>query len=91
MVNLRKSEFAEDSGPIVTGCECYTCANHSRAYIHHLLNTHEMTAQVLLQLHNMWHYLSFFAQIREAVQEGRLPEYKQWFMQQWTGSSTTRQ
>lgn len=39
-----------DLGPLVDGCECFTCTNHHRAYVHHLLNCHEMTAWVLLQL-----------------------------------------
>jgi queuine tRNA-ribosyltransferase len=40
-----------DMGALVEGCECFTCTNHHRAYIHHLLNCHEMTAWVLLQLY----------------------------------------
>jgi queuine tRNA-ribosyltransferase accessory subunit len=39
-----------DMGPLAEGCECFTCTNHHRAYVHHLLNCHEMTAWVLLQL-----------------------------------------
>jgi len=40
-----------DMSPLVVGCECFTCTNHHRAYVHHLLNCHEMTAWVLLQLY----------------------------------------
>jgi len=34
----------DECKPLVPGCECFTCANHSRGYIHHLLQCHEMTA-----------------------------------------------
>jgi hypothetical protein len=40
-----------DMGALVEGCECFTCKNHHRAYVHHLLKCHEMTAWVLLQLY----------------------------------------
>lgn len=43
-------EHREDFRPLLEGCACYTCTNHSRAYIHHLLNVHEMLASVLLMM-----------------------------------------
>lgn len=68
-----------DKGPLVQGCSCFTCQNHSRAYIHHLLQTHEMLAGVLLEMHNTHWWLQFFAAIREAIQQGNLQQYLQWF------------
>lgn len=47
---LRSVSFRLDESPLVDGCKCYTCRKHSRAYIHHLLNTHEMLAQTLLDM-----------------------------------------
>ena len=41
-----------DVTPLVSGCQCFTCKNHHRAYIHHLLKCHEMTAWVLLQMYS---------------------------------------
>jgi queuine tRNA-ribosyltransferase accessory subunit len=49
--DLFAPENEEDMGPLVDSCECFTCKNHHRAYIHHLLKCHEMTAWVLLQLY----------------------------------------
>jgi queuine tRNA-ribosyltransferase len=48
--DMFSEENEEDMGPLVSGCECFTCTNHHRAYIHHLFKCHEMTAWVLLQL-----------------------------------------
>lgn len=70
-----------DKGPLVAGCSCFTCKNHSRAYIHHLLQTHEMLAGVLLEMHNTHWWLQFFAAIQEAIQQGRLQQYIKWFKQ----------
>lgn len=40
---------------------------HTRAYVHHLLNTHEMSAYTLLVAHNLAVLDSFFAGIREVI------------------------
>lgn len=45
-LNLLALEYRTDSRALVPGCGCFTCRNHTRAYLHHLLHTHEMTAQV---------------------------------------------
>ena len=50
-VDMFAEEHEESMAPLVEGCECHTCTNHYRAYIHHLLKCHEMTAWVLLQLY----------------------------------------
>ena len=45
-INLWGLDFRDDGRPLLPGCACSTCRTHSRAYVHHLLQTHEMTAQV---------------------------------------------
>eukprot|EP00124_Ichthyophonus_hoferi_P005835 Ihof_evm2s982 gene=Ihof_evmTU2s982 len=47
-INLWDTDYQRDSRAIMPGCDCFTCTNHKRAYIHHLLLTHEMLAEVLL-------------------------------------------
>jgi queuine tRNA-ribosyltransferase subunit QTRTD1 len=80
-INLWAVRHRLDKGPLVQGCSCFTCRTHSRAYIHHLLLTHEMLAGVLLEMHNTHWWLGFFGAVREAVQQGRLQQYIEWFMQ----------
>ncbi|XP_052202465.1 uncharacterized protein LOC127808121 isoform X3 [Diospyros lotus] len=70
-----------DTSPLVDGCSCYTCQNHTKAYINHLLNVHEMLAQILLEIHNTHHYLGFFRVIREAIKEGSFQQYQQKFVE----------
>lgn len=52
-----------DKGPLLPGCGCFACARHSRAYVHHLLNAHEMLGEVLLEAHNTSH-MNGFCQVR---------------------------
>ncbi|OSD02794.1 tRNA-guanine transglycosylase [Trametes coccinea BRFM310] len=42
----------------------------TRAYVHHLLHTHEMSAHALLAMHNISVFSAFLAGIRDAVARG---------------------
>lgn len=80
-INLKATIYRKDTSPIVDGCSCYTCQNHTKAYINHLLNVHEMLAQILLEIHNTHHFLGFFRTIREAIKEGNFEEFRQKFIE----------
>ncbi|XP_066502902.1 queuine tRNA-ribosyltransferase accessory subunit 2 isoform X2 [Hoplias malabaricus] len=75
-INLKDTRYREDFRPLVEGCDCYCCKNHTRAYIHHLLMTNELLTGVLLMLHNIAHYLGFFRALRAAVASDRLQDLK---------------
>lgn len=79
-INLRALSYRQDTSPILQGCECYTCMKHTKAYINHLLNTHEMLAQTLLEIHNTHHYLNFFGAIRDSIQGGYFTKFRTWFV-----------
>jgi len=78
-LNMRDSSFLVDPSALLKTCPCFTCANHTRAYIHHLVNVHEILGEVLLEIHNIHHYLEFFRVIREQIKQGSFVEYKKWF------------
>ncbi|XP_043718658.1 queuine tRNA-ribosyltransferase accessory subunit 2-like isoform X1 [Telopea speciosissima] len=80
-INLRATIYRKDTSPIVEGCSCYTCQNHTKAYVNHLLNVHEMLAQILLEIHNTHHYLGFFRLIRDAIKEGEFDLFRQRFIE----------
>ena len=46
-----------------------------RAYVNHLLETHEMLADVLLDVHNLHHNLRFFAALRDAIAAGGFADF----------------
>lgn len=79
-INLRATVYRKDTTPIVQSCSCYTCKNHTKAYINHLLNVHEMLAQTLLEIHNTHHFLGFFRLIREAIKEGEFDRFREKFI-----------
>ncbi|PWY86426.1 tRNA-guanine transglycosylase family protein [Aspergillus sclerotioniger CBS 115572] len=68
--DLWSPSYTTDTSPLSESCQCYTCCNHHRAYIHHLLTTKEMLAWTLLQIHNYHAMDLFFADIRQSIARG---------------------
>lgn len=76
-VIIRNAGCAHDFGPIDPTCDCYTCRNYSRAYIRHLLKAEEVLGLRLMTIHNLRYLQNLMREIREAIKEDRLPEYRQ--------------
>jgi queuine tRNA-ribosyltransferase len=74
-VNMKNSRFADDDLPLEEGCSCYTCAHHTRRYVHHLVKVKEMTASTLLSIHNIHYLHEKTAAARQALLEGRFKQY----------------
>jgi queuine tRNA-ribosyltransferase subunit QTRTD1 len=76
-INIWSTSYKTDFTPFIRGdrCRCPACAEHTRAYVHHLLQAHEMTADVLLEAHNLYHIAAFFAAARRAIRCGRWQEF----------------
>jgi queuine tRNA-ribosyltransferase accessory subunit len=75
-VDMWSSDHATDLSPLKSDCTCYTCNNHSRAFIQHLLNAKEMLAWVLLQIHNHHVMDRFFCNIRSSIEDGNFDEHR---------------
>ena len=71
-IHLGDSCHRTSFSPLVTSCSCYTCRNFTRAYIHHLVSVREMLGKVLLQIHNLHHYLLLFQSLQEAIREDKV-------------------
>ncbi|XP_058066299.1 queuine tRNA-ribosyltransferase accessory subunit 2 [Anopheles bellator] len=78
------AQWAEDFGPLLSGCSCYTCQTHSRAYVHHLYNTREMLGPILLMIHNLHHYMEYFKTIRSHVANDTVEQLKEHLSRQQT-------
>lgn len=74
-VKIRNAIHALDTGPLDERCACYTCRNFTRAYLHHLQRVNEILGARLNTLHNLHYYQQLMAQLRQAIQVGRLAEY----------------
>ena len=76
-LNLRNSRFLDDDQPIQEGCRCRACRSFTRAYLAHLLRADELLFYRLATCHNLTFVLDFMAAIRQALAEGRFPEFVQ--------------
>jgi queuine tRNA-ribosyltransferase len=63
-------------------CDCYTCRNFSRSYLHHLYRSQELLGIRLLSLHNVAFLLNLMAELRASISAGRFDElYSEWLGQ----------
>ena len=65
-LNIKNARFRQDGSPIEEGCDCPTCRRYSRAFLHHLLRTGELSYFRLATLHN----LRFMVRLMEAIRAG---------------------
>ncbi len=76
---LRGASYIRDFGPIEEGCACYTCKNHTRAYLRHLFNADEYLAGRLASLHNLTFFIQLLASMRRAIEEDRFVAFRREF------------
>jgi queuine tRNA-ribosyltransferase len=74
-VDLSKSAYAGDDSPVVEGCGCEACTRHSRAYLHHLARSKDLTGTRLLTLHNLTYMWAIIEGAREAVRNRAFAGY----------------
>ena len=74
--NINTSRFRRDFTPIDDECDCYTCANYTRAYLHHLFKAKEMLASTLCTIHNERFSIRLVDQIRESIDGGWFDDLK---------------
>ena len=82
-INLKNAKFKEDFTPIDESCDCYACKNYTRAYIRHLVNVDESLGQRLLSIHNVRFLIKLTEEIRKAIKEDNLLEYREQFMEKY--------
>ena len=85
-LNLRNQEFRADERPIADECECFTCKQHSRAYLRHLIVTRELLAHTLLSLHNLHTLIQHMAAMRRAILAGEFERYARMFLRDYLGA-----
>ena len=76
IVSMRNAAYKDDFEPIDSECDCYTCKNHTRAYLRHLFNAKEILAYELATIHNLRFYLNLVRTAREKIIEGTFTEWK---------------
>lgn len=74
-VKIKNAAHRFDESPLDAECDCYTCQNFSRAYLHHLFKCGEMLSAQLGTIHNLRYYQTVMADIRAAIEQDRFDEF----------------
>jgi len=81
-LNIFNARHRDDPRPLDPNCPCPTCADYSRAYLHHLFKAKEMLGPILLTRHNLHYYQQVMAGLRQAIENGGLEDFVADFEQQ---------
>lgn len=87
--NIDTRPFRRDFTPIDADCDCYTCANFTRAYLHHLFKAKEMLAATLCTIHNERFTIRLVDRIRASIDGGYFDEFRAETLGRWRGRITT--
>jgi queuine tRNA-ribosyltransferase len=79
VVKIRNATNKTDTGPLDVTCDCYTCKNYSRAYLHHLDKCKEILGSQLNTLHNLHFYQKVMQGLRDAIEQGKLDDFVEEF------------
>lgn len=79
VVKIRNAAHRHDTGTLDPSCDCYTCQNFSRAYLHHLDKCGEMLGAQLNTIHNLHHYQVVMRELRGAIEQHALLAYREEF------------
>lgn len=75
-IDIARAKFVMDFAPIDENCDCYTCRNYTRAYLHHLFRESELLALRLASIHNLHFMQSMVRGARAAILDDRFVEFK---------------
>lgn len=82
-VVIKNAQYSEDFGPLDDECDCYTCKNYSRAYIRHLFKAQEILGLRLTTIHNLRFTIKLMEDIRLAIMEDRLLDFRDGFFSKY--------
>ena len=80
-VKIKNAVHRFDQSPLDSECDCYTCQNFSRAYLHHLFKCNEMLSAQLGTIHNLRYYQRLMADIRQSIQDDKFDAFVDTFYQ----------
>ena len=85
-LKLRNSRHKDSDIAVDADCACYTCANFSRGYLHHLDKCNEILGSTLNTIHNVHFYQEHMQRIRTAICNETLEEFANGFYAQQISS-----
>ena len=82
-IQVKNSLLKSSHEPLDSECNCFVCKNYTRAYLNHLVKSEEILGMRLLTYHNLYFLKNLMANIRKAIQEDRLLDFKDEFFRKF--------
>ena len=82
-VNIKNARHILDQRPLDNNCDCHTCKNFSRAYLHHLFKAQEILGLMLLSLHNIHFYITLMKNIRNSIKLREFDKFEKIFLDKY--------
>ncbi len=83
--NVVTARYRRDFSALAEDCDCYTCANYTRAYLHHLFKSKEMISCTLATIHNERFIVNLVDDVRRSIDAGTFAEFKADFLGRYYG------
>lgn len=87
-INIKNAKYARDFTPVEENCDCYACKHYTKAYIHHLIKCDETFGQTLLSIHNIRYLVRLTEDLREAIKNDNILEYRDQFIKDYYGTKS---
>ena len=85
-INIKNAKYKEDFSALSDVCDCYTCrSKYSKAYIRHLIVANETLGARLLSIHNTRYLIHLAEELREAIKDDRILEFREQFIKDYYG------
>ena len=75
-IKIKNAGYKHDLQPLDAHCNCYTCQNFTRAYLHHLHKVGEILGARLNTIHNLHYYQVLMQGMRSAIEAGNFDTFK---------------
>jgi len=79
-IKILRSIYREDTSPIEKGCNCYVCQNYSKAYLHHLARSKELSSMMLNSIHNITFIQNLIEEAKQHIKEGTFDKFEKEFI-----------
>lgn len=89
VLRIKNARYRDDPTPLDVYSSWPLAQRYSRAFLHHLFRSKEVTGGVLATLLNIRFYLDFMAEVRDCVALGTLPTLAARMRRQFPGKGTS--
>jgi tRNA-guanine family transglycosylase len=89
-VSLKSGKYSTDFGPIEEGCECSTCRDYTRSYVHLTVTAKDTVGCHLVSIHNLAFQLRLMRSMREAIKKDEFPVWIKKFFHDYYGGDKSK-